>query len=479
MSRRLLTLDMSPRLYRGRSLAAAGGGGGSEGHGYTVTHYVSTTGNSTSSQAVYNAAANPLTPCTFRVALAYAVAGDVVELAPGTYEDTIASGGGGTANPIFVPANDGASGDPIIFTAKYPAAYNTSNRTQLGRSDDPAAGVESCPIIGSRDYVIWDGFYFNYADGAMPHTLGIVYFGYEVVGMSVRRLRFDRTDLGTNDDGNNWTCLYFHNATDPYVQECKFYNGYDVGGGSNNESCITTYGAQNFVFEHNDFEDVTTCFYIKGTDSGDPNYGVIRYNKLTGYCHGMQLSTTLSTGTNAVEVTQNLLIGAAGGAGGDVGIGFFNASAPECRYFNVHHNTIIGGGDEGRGVVSTYSSVALNGCEFRDNIVACFVSSTQVLVNAEQALTNFTTWDYNRYYENGNTPQYFVGSTQTGIVDWRSASSRDANSTEGDPSFVNQASGDYKLAGGSPCLTGSSTSGPQGCYISGSEEIGLRASPTY
>ena len=40
-----------PRLF-----TDGGGGGGLVGHGLTVTHYVSTTGNSTMSQATYNAA---------------------------------------------------------------------------------------------------------------------------------------------------------------------------------------------------------------------------------------------------------------------------------------------------------------------------------------------------------------------------------------------------------------------------------------
>ncbi len=469
-------------------LRIAGGGGvisvsqdagGLVGHGYTPTHYISTSGASTMSQATYNAAANSGTPCTIHVARTYAVAGDIIEAAPGVYEDTIASGGGGGTSPIFPFVNSGSSGNPIILTAQYPAAYNEDSDyyTQFGRSDDVAPTASNCPIFGARNYIVLDGLFFDYANGAMPWTRGIIYLGYGVTGWEVRRCRFLRTDLGGDDDGDNYNCIHGHNSTDCKVLDCLFINGYD-NGGSHNEACITTYGCENFTIEHNEFRDVTTGLYIKGGDGGsDGNYGAVRFNKFTGTKYGIECTTTASTGTNAALISQNLFIESSNTP--TQALAFENSSSVECRYFQVRNNTFIGAGDEEAGVIATEAGVALNGCEFVNNIVAVFANSTQVLVNAQQALTNFVIWDYNRYYENGNTPQYFVGSTQTGIANWRTASSRDANSTEGDPGFTNQAAGDYTLSGGSACLTASSTGGPIGCYITGSEEIGLRASPTY
>ena len=46
--------------------------------------------------------------------------------------------------------------------------------------------------------------------------------------------------------------------------------------------------------------------------------------------------------------------------------------------------------------------------------------------------------------------------------------------------FVDLANHDYRLANhGQAALTASSSGGPVGCYITGNEEIGLRASPGF
>lgn len=456
--------------------------GGATGNGYTVTHYVSTTGNNTNSQAVYDAAANPATPCTFTVALARAVAGNIVQLAPGTYEGTIA--GHGNSDPIFVPTNAGSSGNPIIFTAQYPAAYNldTSLYTQFGRSDDVAPPGTSCPIWGSRNYAILDGVFFSYAQGAMPWTRGIVYYGFSITGMEVRRLLFERTDLGNDDDGDNYNCIQYHEALDCKVSDCWFTNGYGTPPMSHNESCITTYAGRNFTIEHCYFENVATAVYIKGTDGPGTigNYGVIRYCNIAGNYINVELAISKATGTDVVEVTQNLITMA---SDGDHALAFdLEVTGSANRYFNVHHNTFIGAVNSSNmnGVVVVDNIASLgDGDQFANNIVAIMSASSELLVNTAIAVTGFAAWDYNRYYSGGSSPQFFLGSTRDGLAAWQSASSRDTNSTAGDPQFVNAGAGNYKLAGGSPCLTASSTGGPIGCYITGSEEIGLRAAPTY
>lgn len=452
-------------------------------HGYTVTHYVApyaqvsgaTSDGQDQGATAYSNATNSGTPCTFGTSLARASAGNVIELASGVYDAVGTSGGDGAAFQVGVT---GTSGSKIIYTAKYPAAYNASNRTQLRNTDTPVAGVLEAPVIKLNSHAIVDGLYFSYADGGLPSTRGVIYFGFSVTGAEIRRCRFDRTDLGSSDDGDNFNCIQYHTSTDCKILDCHFYNGYDDGG-SHNEACITTYDGANLTIEHNYFENVTIGIFIKG-NANDGTYGFVRYNHLKNCFRPVELSATHGSNTNVLEIAQNLITlqDATADQSGLATLSFDN-SAPQNRYFLIHHNTIING-STGSQPIYYESGWNGTGCVFRDNIVASFVNTSQPTVNVQGALTNWTTWDYNRYYENGNTIEYYLNPTlYNSIANWRTASSRDTNSTEGDPGFSDQASGDYHLAGGSPCLTLSSTSGPLGCYITGSEEIGLRASPTY
>lgn len=116
---------------------------------------------------------------------------------------------------------------------------------------------------------------------------------------------------------------------------------------------------------------------------------------------------------------------------------------------------------------------------FRDNIVASVEPGTaQVLVNAYDvaSLNNFAQWDYNLYYNNGATPTFAInGAIHSGLAAWQSASGRDANSLVAAPQFTNAAGEDFRLvSNGQAALTASSTGGALGCYITGTETIGIR-----
>lgn len=338
--------------------------------------------------------------------------------------------------------------------------------------------VTSCPIFGYRNYVVWDGAYTSYADGGMPHTRGIYYLGYDLTGCEVRRIRADRTNLNDPDDGDNYNVIQLHSAFDAKVRDCLVVGGFDATG-SRNESVLTCYGAHNVVISNNELRDVTTGIFVKGTGNGG-NYGLIEKNKITGVRYGITPATTAAAGVDTMTIKHNLIIGAAGTATGAL-LDWDNASATESRYFVVEHNTIIGKGDEELGQVAVDSgSLAGTGNRFRHNITAKFLGSTQVTVNIQGDVSGWAEWNYNRYYENGNTVQYHSApTTYNGVAAWTAGTGLDANSTDGDPGFVDQAAGNYRLVGGSPCLTLSSTGGPIGCYIDGTEEVGLRAAPSY
>lgn len=453
------------------------------GNGYTPTRYVAPfgeIGGATSDlqdqgATAYTNASSSLTPCTFGTALARAGGGQIVQLGPGRYVGPRTAEGD---LPIFVGLG-GSVGNPVIYTAQWPVVYNETEPalyTQFARSNDIAPPEQafpnnSCPIFGETNYYRLDGIYFSYADGAMPCTRGIIYAGFGRSGNEVSRCLFDRTDLNGDDDNDNYNCIQTNEADALVVENNWFRNGFSTVS-NHNSACVTLYSASSFTIEHNLFDNVTCGLYIKGTTTAVANSGLVRYNHFDECRIGMECAITDDSGTNAVEITQNLFVEP---TGAEHSLAFdAEAGGTAMRYFNVHHNTFISAGDEDDGPIVIDASVDGTGCQFVNNIVAAFVSSTQVTVNGQGSLTNFTAWDYNRYYENGNTPQYFYsGSNRNGLAAWQSATSRDANATVGDPQFVSQGTGNYRLAGGSPCLTLSSTGGPIGCYLTGSETIGI------
>lgn len=437
---------------------------------YTATHYVTSTASGTGDGSMQN-------PWTLMQAMANARDGDAVQVAPGIYE---AASTGDGLSPTFRPSHDGTADRPIVFFAQYPAATeaNPANWSRLRRT-----GPADSPLIGAggdgayRSHIVIDGFYFNYNEGAMPSTRGIVYLGFNNTGNKVRRNRFDRANLGAADDNDNYNCIQIHASANAEITDNLFNGGYDANG-SHNESCITTYGALNFLIEHNTFQNVTTGIYVKGSFGGVGNQGRIRFNRFSGFRSGVELTENENGGT--VEVYQNLFYDW-NGTNARAAIIFENSVAPEHRNFIVHHNTIITPAPGGAsGPVSLESGVNMTDNVFRDNIVASIVAgNAQVMVNAYEiaSLANFAQWDYNLYYNNGATPTFAIdGTIHSDLASWQLASGRDAHAVVSLPQFENAAVGDFRLLNnGQAALTASSTGGPVGCYITGSEIIGIRA----
>lgn len=436
---------------------------------YTPTHYVTATATGSGNGSLQN-------PWTLMQAMANAVAGNAVQVAPGIYEG--ASTGDGLS-PAFRPSHDGSPTQPIVFFAQYPAATETNpaNWSRLRRT-----GAADSPLIGAggdgayRSHIIIDGFYFNYNEGAMPSTRGIVYLGFNNTGNKVRRNRFDRANLGAADNGDNFNCIQIHASANAEIADNLFYGGYDATG-SHNESSITTYGALNFVIEHNTFEGVTTGIYVKGSFGGVGNRGLIRFNRFLDFRSGVELTENEDGGT--VEVYQNLFYDW-NGTNASAAIVFENSVPSEHRNFVVHHNTIVTPAPGGAaGPVSVENAIAMTGNVFRDNIVAGVeAGNTQVLVNAFDvaSLNNFTQWNYNLYYNNGATPTFAMnGVVHSGLAAWQAASGRDSNSITTAPQFVDAAAKNFRLVNnGQPALSASSTGGALGSYLTGTEVIGRR-----
>lgn len=105
----------------------------------------------------------------------------------------------------------------------------------------------------------------------------------------------------------------------------------------------------------------------------------------------------------------------------------------------------------------------------------------------------FTLADFNLLWRSDGAQPHIGGQEQLfaqhmTLGEWQAAleaagvplAARQSHSIVSDPQFVDPENDDYRLApNGQPALTASNLAGPVGCYITGFEEIGLRAAPEY
>lgn len=150
---------------------------------------------------------------------------------------------------------------------------------------------------------------------------------------------------------------------------------------------------------------------------------------------------------NANLVTNNLIFNITGS--GDVG-GLYNSSSDHVRYY---HNTIsLDGTSPAATATNTlrgiYQTTAAVGIEYKDNLVSISNSSlatkTAIYLNTT---TSTITSDYNNFAISSTTGTNNIGSwgtaAQATLADWRTASSKDANSLSILPSFVDVNTGNY------------------------------------
>jgi hypothetical protein len=391
-------------------------------------------------------------------AMTNATAGDIVGCIPGTY---IGTPSGTRWITMFKCPNSGTSGSPIVFVAKYPAAANLSNEANWSELRSDNTSVKNA-VIGSgegQDYQYFIGFYIDFIYVPPRPSNGTVVVGgaTEVIGTRIEQFVFDQTE---QVDSDNYNCIFIQNTDGVVVKNCVFRNS--SGSGNHNVSSITTYGALNTVIENNTWTSASRGVYIKGDDQGGTrfNSATIRYNLFD--VSGGAVDITTVDSVEAAGVYNNLFVG------GAKGVTYENSAASLMRNAKIERNTFVN-----HTVQSVYaeSGLSLTGCTFKDNVVALLSSSASKMGIFASAVTNLDC-DYNLYYESGASVQFdLLGSPYTGLAAWASASSKDGNSDEADPQFVDSGAGNYRRTGSGD--TGSSTGGIRGCYVSGSEQIGV------
>jgi hypothetical protein len=439
---------------------------------YVPTHYVTADADGTGDGSEGD-------PWTLAQAMVNAVAGNVVQVAPGVYTGTASTQSSNDWVATFAAYNAGTSSAPIIFYAQYPASeyYDEEDfetlRSELRNGGSYSGQLQA--VLGtrgfaqSRRYVTYDGFYINGAAGYAPSPPSRGSVLLSTVGeITLTRLAIDLYHYSGSD---NYVGIFIQPNGEVSQNQIRIHNNLFVGGANasvnHNGSVITTYYAQDVLIENNEFRNNNNGVFVKGGGSIG-NAGTIRYNRfISPRIGGVEISNVhLSLELN---VYQNIITDP-----GEHGIAFDNSDST-LRNANVYNNTIVGE-NPNSGLLAFDAPSSQSNTEVYNNLITALGSNSQVLVNA-YSLSSYSgiSQDHNFYYNNGSTPVFAFSSNAniSGLSAWQTASGQDENGTVAAPGFVNAGGGDYKLATGSAALTAGATGGPVGAYITGNEVIGI------
>lgn len=404
-------------------------------------------------------------------------------ITPGTNIGLITANGAGSytgaANdtrwaPVFRPAHNGTAANPIRYVCKYPAARNRSAPSLFSEfrlsNPIPVPSPDNNPVLGVDqafgDHVHFIGMYANQLFAPPRPSNGTFLISPGRTGVLFEDVWLEQT-VNTSVPSDNWDSFYLEGCTNPILRRCYVSGG--AGAGNHNYSAVTTYGVIGFLFEYLEFLNVNQGIFIKGSHNTNIwNSGTIRYCKSKN--HSVAMVDIAEVDTDPVIVQQCLSIG------GTAGVRLVSDGS-SVRQINKHviGCTIVGFAPDG-GLAGgvTAGGGAMTGYLLKNNLVQQ-ASGSHHLVDYQGSSTAGTSpLDYNHYHKQSGAATFQqLGSGGLTLAQWRTATGKDTNATEGDPLFVEPSSDNYHLQVGSPALTGSDVGGPRGCYITGAETIGV------
>jgi hypothetical protein len=414
-------------------------------------------------------------------ALASAVAGDIIGVDPGIYTATRTTKDN---FPKWRATNSGSSGSPIRIVAKYIATGlesvpSNANRSELRHtgSDMASNGTCSGPIVGcnGEDYVEWVVFYVDESTSPTKQDNGpVVQFGS--TGGRISHFVIDAITANWNDNHNGIRC---ENGDGLTITNNRINGVRNLQSSTHNAAGVMCYQVRGSTFAHNTISDCGSGLYFKGGFNDAHGY-TVEYNRISDCNNGIICGQTgLAGGSNTTidggadnVCRYNLVTGSLSTNGGI-------KCAPDLTgsyNWKVHHNTVVSAA--GSAIID--SSLCFD-AQIYDNIFACVAASDNFesqLLRAYGHTPGVPVNDSfnNRYFSYAGVPRWSYNATYySSIGDWQTATGEDVSSTYGDPEFEDRAGDDYRLDAASPCLTLSSTGGPVGCYITGSETIGVEA----
>lgn len=416
---------------------------------YTPTHYVTVSGAGSHNGSLGN-------EWTLLEACNNVTAGNIVEVASGTYTDSLA-----TFDQAFEPVNSGTSVNQIIF---YSGVKHGATLSQLN------SGLHAVSMK-NISYITWDGF--SIVGGLWMFTgTGNVVKNNDCNGGSI-----------PGGDPSLGTCIRCEDQQSGLVRNNNVYNLPNNGNTSHNSAGIMVIGNNNnTIVEYNSVDMTGSSFGGPyGTKGGNasPSNNTWRYNFGNGGAIASLVLLGKATGQHLATVHNNVFIN------GNDGIQMDKISQDH----TIYNNTVY---SANKGIVG------INGCcqgvDTFNNIFA--ESGTQHIhwISNDHAVAACTstgdkpwsTWlDYMDYNNYSGSPTRFASAyppnnpSYATMAAFTSAQGFDTNSTDSTaPGFINAGGTDpedYKRSSYPTDGRGGIYESVMGAYVTGNETIGYTA----
>jgi parallel beta-helix repeat protein len=416
------------------------------------------------------------------VAAQAAVAGDIVQIAAGTY--TATAGSAHNNDVWWNPANSGSSGSPIIFrgyTSESLVEGSSASSVILQRSSG------SGPLIGTVDkhYIEWDGFFIDEVNATPIQGTGPVSFqGGD--HCAIRNCEIAGTIVAW---GDNHTAVFLEFADNTTVSNNRFYgfgsNGDDKG---QNDAGVMFYDSSDCVIEHNTIYECGAGVYVKGDrDTANQARNIVRFNWIAdnGFNDGIGYGIVLE-GSQDGQVYQNVVLGNRTYPDQSIGLTMYTNGPDENdgpRRNVWQNNTVVG--HSKAGVNYRGGNEVIENERLYNNI---FSSCRHGADGNGRTQPNDTFFEHSVWHNMTEDVAIFGAGVEYTLATWKSTFSQDSVSPaaiSSDPLFVNAAADDYRLQGSSPALTlgrdllnisglGVDAVIPAGAYITGTEIIGVQ-----
>lgn len=412
-------------------------------------------------------------------------AGQIIGVLPGTVTRSIAPTS--TVTAINLPS--GTSSNPTIFVGKYNPNVEVSTANWTYMSNGVTSGNNGCPTFGSvsRNWVQWRNLVLDETN-ARPRIgdgngTGPILFS-DANNFMARNIRVLCQFIDNSGDNLSGIQIRESGSTGGGLLENIYVQNRRPTASSQAVNCaaVTHFSTKNITVRNCYFYNCSTGNYHKEDNSGTGLGGVI-----TQYCifdtienairvHDANSPAMSGFGNPPNQVTQNLFLNCTNAL--EFRFGGFTTSP---SYFQVINNTCI---NTTQFIYLNFQQTSgLNNCLIRNNLID---ASTNVFyiedsnTAAQGYVTNGFACSYNS--QRGSTRYGRTSSgNQTTAANFNTATNMAPNSTDigGATSavFINNtglATGNYRLVPStSPARNLSNTGGPIGCYITGTETIGL------
>lgn len=403
-------------------------------------------------------------------------AGKVIGLVDGTYDvyDLFGAPSVTSGAHAQIVVQGGSEGSPTILVSQTRCgAKLDANWTQIA-SDNPSLNTET-GLIGARtDYVTFDGLWLDDCNyGAVVNYQSSTSANH----FTLKNCKITNQSYRTGDNpGANANMFYSQGFSHILIQNCRFEGGDAVSDGHRHAQIQTYQTTDDCVIEYCTFTSVSgTGNAIHFKQGGNTqcivrNCYIDRSNSDSSDNASIYESCIFFDGTNNDEsdhfkAYNNVMIsGAANGFSC-----FLNNNMPGS--IELYNNTYVGDWHADgcyRNMSGDKSGQSPTQVDSYNNIHWRTTGAGGTYGDAATStVAAMGTFDYNRY---PTSPKFARGSgpsaTYNSLSAWQSATSKEANSTTGDPKFVAEGTeaAYYKLQSDSPCKTAGADGGEIGAW---------------